>query len=220
MRGRESSGIDARCCDVLRSVTVGALSFAVAPGYGGWESPWIRNTVLPACGGAFSRASAEYSRTAGRAPAEYMPHTRRIPAECAPTTCAYCTAARVFLRGAESGNTTGLPFRTALLCCVYWGEGGCQLLSLDLVDPGRGRVDTLSVYGHIGLDVVVICLTLNAGGIREGHLVGVVALDLADHLALTLCGVAAVDDVAVSIIGLIPLEYDTCLLYTSPSPRD
>ncbi len=79
----EYSGIYARGCAVLTSVSLGEPSFAVAPGYGGWDSYHGFGTVLPACGGAFSRASAEYSRTAGRAPAEYMPYTRRIPAECA-----------------------------------------------------------------------------------------------------------------------------------------
>ena len=72
MRGRGISGIYARCWDLLRIVPVRALSSAVAPRLcGGWDLPWIRNAVLPACGGAFSRASAEYRHTAGRTPAEY-----------------------------------------------------------------------------------------------------------------------------------------------------
>ena len=122
MRGRESSGIYARGCAVLTSVSLGEPSFAVAPGYGGWESPRIRNTVLLACGGAFSRASAEYSRTAGRAPAEYMPHTRRIPAECAPTTCVlYCGASIPARCGIRKHNRAALSDSPAVLCVLGGG---------------------------------------------------------------------------------------------------
>ncbi len=49
MRGRESSGIYARCCDVLRSVTVGALSFAVVPGYVAAGIPTMDSELGASC---------------------------------------------------------------------------------------------------------------------------------------------------------------------------
>ena len=123
MRGRESSGIYARGCAVLTSVSLGEPSFAVAPGYGGWDSYHGSGTRC------FLRAVVHSpgllrntSRTAGRTPAEYMPHTRRIPAECAPTTCVlYCGASIPARCGIRKHNRAALSDSPAVLCVLGGG---------------------------------------------------------------------------------------------------
>lgn len=77
----EYSGIYAHGCAVLTSVSLGEPSFAVAPGYGGWDSTHGFGTRCFLHAVMHSPGLLRNTVVLRRAPAEYMPHTRRIPAE-------------------------------------------------------------------------------------------------------------------------------------------
>lgn len=118
----EYSGIYAHGCAVLTSVSLGEPSFAVAPGYGGWDSTHGFGTRCFLHAVMHSPGLLRNTVVLRRAPAEYMPHTRRIPAECAPITCIlYCGACVPARCGIRKHNRAALSDSPAALCVLGGG---------------------------------------------------------------------------------------------------